>query len=84
MKGKKMLICSECGKECQTHSEEIGIGGYEFWGCPGDDRRFGDFSDCCDSPVEEKDEEDYFWEQKYKAEAEEVTNALKNVGGEKL
>lgn len=78
-----MKICTECGRECNVHEEEVGIGKFEYMGHVGNDRRFEECSDCCDSPVEEKDDEDYFWEEKFREEAEEVKKALKK-GGETM
>lgn len=57
LEGKMITgICKECGKPCEGHKEEIGIGGYEYLGHKGNDRRLGYFSDCCNAEMREVEE----------------------------
>lgn len=44
-------LCQACGQPSDTHEEDVGIGAYEFWGCPGNHVQWESFTDCCDSEL---------------------------------
>lgn len=48
------VYCQECGLSCSTHSEDHGIGGYDYCGATGFDSRIVEVSDCCGAEVDEE------------------------------
>ena len=46
-------ICADCGLECESVTEDDGIGAYEYWGAPGNDVRLVEVSPCCGAEVVE-------------------------------
>ncbi len=44
-------ICSKCKELCEVILIDFGIGGYEYWGIPGNDVQLEALSICCDAPV---------------------------------
>lgn len=46
-------ICSDCGIECESVTEDQGIGSYEYWGARGNDVQLVEVSPCCGAEVVE-------------------------------
>ena len=48
------MICGHCLTDCFTREVNEGIGGYEYWGCMGNDDSYSRVSVCCGDPVWEE------------------------------
>lgn len=46
-------ICDDCGLECESVTEDQGIGAYEYWGARGNDVQEVEVSPCCGAEVVE-------------------------------
>ena len=46
-------ICSDCGLECETVTEDQGIGAYEYWGARDVHHDYVEVSPCCGAEVVE-------------------------------
>ena len=46
-------ICDECGLECESTTQDNGIGPYEFWGERGTHHDYAEVSPCCGAEVVE-------------------------------
>jgi hypothetical protein len=44
-----LYFCVHCKQECDIKWEDEGIGGYEYWGATGVDKKIVGSSQCCDS-----------------------------------
>lgn len=68
-------FCAECKNNCIGIWEDVGIGGYEYWGQKGVDVRWAYMSNCCEAEVikngqlyegpewDEGNQADYLYEQ---------------------
>jgi hypothetical protein len=43
--------CPACGKKCEGHKEDFGIGAYEYWGARGTHHDYRIVSDCCEEEM---------------------------------
>lgn len=55
----KPYICEFCENPCNGIWVDYGIGEYEFWGSKGSDVDVLFVSDCCESPLELREPEEY-------------------------